>query len=59
MTSLWILIICVLHSFQLTSASGKNNVFNINFKNEDVLILKLISKASGELAQLLKPNQSN
>ena len=59
MTSLWILIICVLHSIQLTSASGKNNVFNINFRKEAVLILKLISKASRELAQRLKPNQSN
>ena len=54
MTSLWILIICGLHSIQLTSASGKNNVFNINFKKEAVLILKLISKASRELAQHLK-----
>ena len=54
MTPLWIIIICVLHSIQLTSASGKNNVFNINFKNEAVLILKLISKSSRELAQHLK-----
>ena len=54
MTSLWIPIICVLHSIQLTSASGKNNVLNNNLKKEAVLILKLISKASRELAQHLK-----
>ena len=54
MTSLWILIICVFHSIQLTSASGKNNVFNINFKKEAVLILKLIFKASRDLAQHLQ-----